>query len=190
MKAFIMAGGKATRFGVPVEKGVLEVGGRTMLERAASTLRGAGIDHVFAAVTNATPATADLAKRVGVRPVLTGGHGYHDDILELLDEDDEFVTLNVDTPLVATNHVKALLPNAGRGSVTTVVPATLAISSPRKESLIRDADGSNMICVGLNIVTSNPDICLLVLDDSLLTVNVNDEQDLALANRLAERHGI
>lgn len=189
MKAFVMAGGKATRFKVPVEKALLEVGGRTLLERSVDALRGGGLDDICVTVTRRTPKTKELAKRVGASAVETDGRSYHDDVIRLLENEKEFVTLNVDVPFIQAEDLRMLLDRRGEGSVTAVVPAEAALRRPSSDSLMLSPDGEEMVWVGLNIVTPKEDICLLVLGDPLLTINISDEDDLAYASIVAEEHG-
>ena len=43
-----------------------------------------------------------------------------------------------------------------------------------------------MLWIGLNFVTASPEISLLVYDDPLLAINVNTEEDLLTARKLAK----
>lgn len=184
-----MAGGKASRFMGKVEKALLEVGGRCLLERARDALEDGGVEDICVAVTKRTPRTTALARDLGLETALTAGRGYHEDVAELLGQERAFVTLNVDIPFARGEHVRSLLARKEEGSVTTVVPANLALQPPSEDAVMVDPEGARMIWVGLNIVTPAERIRLLVVEDPLLTVNINSEADLVLANRLAREHG-
>ncbi len=189
MIAVIMAGGRASRFRRPIEKAVLEVGGRTLIQRTAEALGVPGVERVAIAVTPHTSRTEALAKQLGIEVLRTEGAGYHEDVLQLMDALGPFMSVNVDVPFVTKEHVKRMLDRGEGGSLTAVVPDNLALGRPDRESVMKDGSGREMIWVGLNIVSPLPDIELVEYDDPLLTVNINDEDDLAFAEELARKYG-
>ena len=190
MKAYVMAGGRATRFEKPVEKALLEVGGRTLFARAIDALRTDGIVDVILAVSQHTPDTKREAERLGIASVNTPGLGYHEDVLQLLTTSHPFLTVNVDVPFVNRNHVKTLLSKFEGESLAAVAPASESLSDPRHESVGRDDDGREFVWIGLNIVTPNPFTRTVWFDDPLLTVNINDSDDLTRADRIARERGL
>ena len=182
----IMAGGRATRFRHPEEKGVLEIEGRTLLERSVAALKAGGVDDISVAVTHRNPRTRELAKRLGIAAIETRGEEYHQDILELLAEQGNFISLNVDVPFVRGSHVKKLTDAIEEHSIACVVPACVSAIKPEQDSIMIDAEGTRMLWVGLNFVTTSPETSLLVYDDPLLAINVNTEEDLLTARKLAK----
>lgn len=187
MIGVVMAGGRATRFSGRVEKGLLEVRGITLLERSIRALRDGGMDEIVVAATSWTERTEALARGLGTEVIVTPGEGYHDDVLKLLENYGSFVSLNVDVPFANGGHVKAIADESSRGSVAAVVPFAMAIREPDEDSALLDARGAKMLWVGLNHVTSEPLNHLRVLEDPLLTVNINTESDLEFARDLAEK---
>lgn len=180
-----MAGGKATRFETSVEKGLLTVGRRTLLERALEALSVEGLSEVLVATSPHTPRTKVKAEELGVEVITTPGTGYHEDIMELLMAYSSFVTLNVDIPFVQKAHVTSLLEAFDGRSLAAILPISIARTAQVRASLARDGTGGRFIWVGLNIVTPEPDTMTLELDDPLLAVNINDESDLIRANSIA-----
>ena len=190
MIAVVMAGGKATRFSTRVEKALLEIRGATLLERAVVALREGGTSEVVVAATRTTEKTRALARDLRAEVIVTSGASYHDDVLELLDRYGTFVSLNVDVPFVRGEHVRSIVQERERGSVAAVVPFDLAMGTPDVDSALVDVTGRRMLWVGLNHVTPNPDNFLKVFEDPLLTINVNNEEDLAFARKIAEERGL
>jgi GTP:adenosylcobinamide-phosphate guanylyltransferase len=191
VKALIMAGGRATRFGAEVEKALLEVGGRSLLERAVRTLRSDLLSGIHVVVSHHTPRTTERAREMGVEVIETRGLGYHQDLLELLDKiDDAFLTLNVDVPFIREHHVVRILEAFDGRSIAAATPTTSALTEPREESVGNNATGMSIAWVGLNIVTREPETEVILLDDPLLAVNVNDEDDLKLANKISYERGL
>jgi len=185
MKGVIMAGGRASRLGGGREKALLEIGGKTLLCRAAEALRVDGIDDVIVAVTKNSPRTCEQAMKMQLGAIQTNSGDYHGDTIELLNAFGPFISLNVDIPFIEPMHISKLLANADSLSLAAVVPLSIAIRAPDKDSVGDDGRGRQVIWIGLNFVTPNPQTSVLYYDDPLLSVNVNTEQDLAFARRLA-----
>lgn len=184
--AIVMAGGKASRFPGHVEKALLTVRGRTLLERSLKALEEGGADEILVTVTDRTPRTGELAKRLGARVIRTRGLNYHDDVIELLDAYPRFVSLNVDVPFISSRHVDELMKVSPSGSAAAVIPASISMVEPDRDVVLVDSLGRKMLWVGLNIVTAEPEAALKMFEDPLLSINVNNEEDLALARRIAE----
>jgi len=188
--AIVMAGGKASRFRGHVEKAVLEIRGRTLLERSLEALREGGADEILVAVTDRTPKTVDLAKRLGARVIRTRGLSYHEDVTELLETCPRFVSLNVDVPFISGRHVDELMKESRSGSAAAVIPASISMVEPDEDVVLVDSRGREMLWVGLNIVTAEPETALKGFEDPLLSINVNNEEDLAFARRIAEERAL
>jgi adenosylcobinamide-phosphate guanylyltransferase len=184
LKAVIMAGGKASRLGGNREKALLEVGGRSLLSRAADALRVDGIDEIVVAVTKATTRSKALAENLGLSVLQTGAEGYHEDTLELLDSFGSFISLNVDIPFIRPEHVRKMLEASDKESLAAVIPSSIAMREPDKDSVGDDGTGRNVIWIGLNFVTPNSETSHLTYDDPLLSININTDEDLAFARKL------
>lgn len=190
MIGVVMAGGRASRFAASTEKGTLTVGRRSLLERAVDALHVGGIDEIVVAVSGNTPSTASMAESLGVGTLDTGGLGYHEDTAFLVRKFGSFVSLNVDVAFAGRRHVDELLSRDADRSCAVVVPVSLALRPWDPTSVTMDESGEAMVWVGLNIVTSEPTTSTLRILDPLLTVNVNDEDDLAFADSLAAERGL
>jgi adenosylcobinamide-phosphate guanylyltransferase len=187
LKAVIMAGGKASRLGGNREKALLEVGGRSLLSRAADALRVDRVDEIAVAITKATPQSKELATKLGLSVLQTSTKGYHEDTLEILDAFGSFISLNVDIPFIRPEHVRKLLEASDKESLAAVIPSSIAMREPDKDSVGDDGTGKNVIWIGLNFVTSNPETSYLTYDDPLLSININTDEDLAFARKLIGR---
>ena len=181
-----MAGGRATRFKSDVEKALLTVGGLTLLERALEALSVSGVDEIVVATSRHTPMTADRAAELGIKVFQTAGAGYHEDVMQLLDSHNPFLTLNVDVPFVRDTHIKAMLEAFDGNSLAGVLPESSAELAAREGTIVQGSNGARYLWVGLNVVTPNPETGMVELDDPLLAININDEEDLARANALAD----
>lgn len=173
-----------------MEKGLLKVGDMTLLERSLNALKTGEIDRVFVATSPHTPRTALKAGELGVDVIETSGAGYHQDVLELLEDHRLFLTLNVDIPFVRREHVSALLEAFDGGSLAAVL--TIPSDGPRTspESLAKSDETGRTVWIGLNIVTPNPETMTVEFDDPSLALNINDETDLAVADSIARQDGL
>ncbi len=185
-----MAGGKASRFLTRVEKAVLEVRGRTLLERSLVAFQEGGVDETLIAVTSRVPKTKELARKLGAIIIQTKGESYHEDVLELLDLYPRFLSLNVDVPFINGTQVRRFATSSEPESVAAIVPASLALMKPSGDSILIDDKGNRMIWVGMNLVTPSAEMKLVVINDPLLTININNERDLAFARKFADENGL
>ncbi len=190
LKGVVMAGGRATRFGRPTEKALLEVNGKTLLHRAAEALRCGSLEGVLVAITDRNIGTMELADRAGIEVIITSGIGYHEDTLELIDRLGRFASLNVDVPFARAEHTEAMIRGAIRGSCAAVVPAEIAIGEIDPESVLISPEGRRMVWAGLNVVSNEAETRLMMIEDPLLTININTEEDLTRANRIAVKRNL
>jgi len=190
MRSVIMAGGRSTRLGDDIEKSLLRLCGMTLLERAVGSMRNSSAEEPIVAVSKWTPNTAKHAMDLGLEIINTPGKNYHDDTLILIDELDEFISLNVDVPFVGSNHIDYLLSNRRSGeSMACMLPVELARSEIFTQSVFSAEDGSRYIWIGLNFVTASEVTDYLPMDDPLLAININTLSDLRIAEDLLVRKG-
>lgn len=185
-----MAGGRASRFARPVEKGLLRVGGASLLQRSMNALQDDRFDRVLVATSPHTPVTARKADEAGLEVVATRGNGYHEDIVELLNVHDVFLSLNVDVPFVRSEHVKLFLDGYAGGSLAAVVSVPDDGPMPKSGSMAFDGGRKGYVWIGLNVVTGDPETATYEMSDPLLAMNINDEDDLALADSIANERGL
>ncbi len=178
-----MCGGEGSRLEAPVEKPMLEVAGQPMVDRVLAGLRESRVEAVHAAVSPAAPDThAHLADRVDV--VETPGDGYVADLRAALEAvPPPVVTVVADLPLLAGEHVDALLDEATR-STRVVVPTTLV----RTLGCTVDHDRP-WLPSGLNYVADDGPRCdgdPFRTWDARLAVNVNYRRDRTVAEELLD----
>lgn len=147
--ALVMCGGRGTRLGGEVEKPLVRVGGRPMLDRVTAALRASRVDAVYAVTSPHAPETRTRATSLDVRIVDAPGDGYVADLNHALDQvrpgadsrtgevgvadasdgpDDPLtpvLTVAADLPLLASDPVDDALAAAGGESLSVCVPAAL-----------------------------------------------------------------
>ena len=125
--ALVMAGGKGTRMGLPVEKPLIKVCGKPTIEYVITALSNAQkIDSIVVATTNCTPKTAHLMRQFPVQVVETPGRDYVSDMgyaaqnLKL----GVFLAIAADLPLVTPKALDAIVErylHCGKPALTVAV---------------------------------------------------------------------
>jgi GTP:adenosylcobinamide-phosphate guanylyltransferase len=201
VSCLIMAGGKANRLG-GIEKGLIELGGTTILEREILALNESDcVSDIYVAVSKNTPKTRHFAlPRAGLNVVDTAGHGYVEDSREALKKFSLGVTLILcsDTPFLSGGLIKKAVSEyyeKEKPALSLAIPISSILlhyeSKPSDYSLLLE-DGSEVLPAGVNIIDGRVvsgdamiEQTILVVDERLALLNVNAPEDLELARKLA-----
>ncbi len=195
--ALVMAGGKGTRMKLPMEKPLINVCGKPVVEYVLATLRGAKkIDKIIVATTAVTPKTTALMQQLGVQVIQTPGNDYVSDMgytvqtLKL----GVFLAIAADLPLVTPEMIDAIVERyerCGKPALTVAVPIETKTKLGMSVEYCFKHDDRDVVPVGINIIDGrkrygdewlDQDIC--VLNHEELAVNINTVQELQLAERL------
>ncbi|GGC54630.1 NTP transferase domain-containing protein [Haloferax sulfurifontis] len=150
-----MCGGRGTRLDAPVEKPLVEICGRPMLDRVAAALRDSSVETVRAVTSPHTPNTRERAADLGLDPIEAPGDGYVSDLDFALDRVSRpVVTVVSDLPLVAPEHVDAVVSAADGGAATACVPVELKrdLGASIDDALVFDHEGTAVCPTGLGVV--------------------------------------
>ncbi len=195
--ALVMAGGKGTRMKLPVEKPLIEVCGKPVIEYVLETLRRAKkIDKIIVATTAATPKTTALMRQLGVEVIETPGNDYVSDMgytvqtLKL----GVFLAIAADLPLVKPELIDAIVERyerCGKPALTVAVPMETKVKLGMCIEYSFKECGCDLVPVGINIIDGSKrygdewlDQDIYVLNHEELAVNINTVAELALAERL------
>jgi len=179
-----MCGGAGSRLDAPVEKPLLEVGGRPMVDRVAAALDGSRVGTTYAVVSPLAPDTRD---HVALPTVETPGDGYVADVERATDAvGTPVLTVAADLPLLSPGLVDEMLDAHGAGdggSLAACVPAGLKRRLGASVDETWTTAGRELAAVGMNVVVDDRDAVHLS-HDARLAVNVNRRSDVALAEAL------
>jgi adenosylcobinamide-phosphate guanylyltransferase len=191
--AVVMAGGKATRMNSAVEKALLNVGGKPMLQRVVEVLsHSEAVDRIVIAITEDTPQTTRMASELKCDVVLTPGQGYLSDMRYVIKERNLNDTLVVssDLPFVTTEIVNRAI-EAYRSSWKPALSVMTPIETYRrlgsKPQYVFEISGRSLVPIGINILDGSridePELEeeVLVVESEELALNVNTPEDLELA---------
>ncbi|KAB1194778.1 NTP transferase domain-containing protein [Haloferax sp. MBLA0076] len=200
-----MCGGRGTRLDAPVEKPLVEICGRPMLDHVVEALQQSQVEAVYAVTSPHTPETRTRAQELGVDCIDAPGDGYVSDLGFTLGRVSRpVVTVVADLPLLLPSHVDAVVEAADGGSLTACVPvdAKRDLGSSIDESLVFDYRGEAVCPTGLSVVgpdtrertdtepdtadTEDTDSTVYLTTDTRLALNVNRPTDIALAEDRCE----
>ncbi len=193
-----MAGGKATRMKSSVEKPLLKIGERTMLERVLSALDHSKlVDQVVVAVSTNTPQTALAAVKLRRRIVETPGLGYGPDMQYAIKKLHlgETLIVSADLPFLTGDIVDRAIDafrSSGKPALSVMAPVTSYEGMGLTPEHVFEINRRKLVPIGLNLIDGTRidepelDQTVLELDSKDLTLNVNAPSDYELA-RLFEK---
>ena len=191
--ALVMAGGKANRMKSSTEKALLEVCGKTMLQRVTHALRQSkSVTRVVVAVTASTPLTARKARDLSLEVLETPGHGYESDMQYAIKKLDlgEVLVVSADIPLITFEIVDQAIrqfKSSGKPALAVMSPLKLYDQLGLHPQYIFEVNGIRMVPVGINLVDGRKmdrgdlDQEILVSESEAIALNVNTPRELELA---------
>ena len=194
MDALIMAGGRGSRMGPGmVEKPMLEVGGRHIIDRVVEAVSGAEkVSRVLVSVSDNTPRTEEFLRSIGVETIRTSGADFMEDMhsaFEVLDSD--FVlTCPSDMPMLKSFTVDSFIRffSPEMESAIAVVDYDTVVNTGITPSFSIDIDGSRWVLSGLCISDRRKTLdgvylreCYMKTDWPDLAVNVNTPYELRIS---------
>jgi adenosylcobinamide-phosphate guanylyltransferase len=202
MTAIVMAGGKATRMKSNVEKPLMKIGDRTMLERVLSALsRSKHVDQVLVAVSANTPQTALAAVKLHSRIIETPGDGYGQDMQYAIKKLHlgETLIVSADLPFLTGDIVDRAIDafrDSGKPALSVMTPETTYKEMGLKPEYVFEINSRKLVPIGLNLVDGTridePELDqeVLELDSKDLTLNVNAPSDYELARQFEKTRRI
>jgi adenosylcobinamide-phosphate guanylyltransferase len=186
-----------------VEKPMLQVAGKSMLQLVIETLKQVQtINRIVVAGSSNTPNTTIEARRLGVETFGTPGNGFEEDMryaIRSLDLEDVLV-VSADLPMITPDVVSEAIARyyrSGKHALAAMAKIENYERFGTKPQYISEIDGQRLTAVGLNIIDGR---CIgereldqeaFVIDSSDAILNVNNSQELELARRRlgAEKKG-
>ena len=196
MIAAIMCGGKATRMQSDVEKPLLEVGGKPMIERVYSALEGSyRFGRIVAVVSANTPETKKSLVAKGIETIETAGEGFSQDLQHLLArlKPERVFVIPADVPLVSPQTISDIADLAGgerTPAVSIVMENEFVKGTGAKPSVTLDdryCHSGVTIFDTSAIGSGEVEEVYLLMNRKEIAVNVNTKEELELAGLLVQR---
>ena len=193
--AVIMAGGKGSRMKSPLEKPLILIKGKPMIERVIQALKGAEkIDHIMAATTKYTPHTENYLQKKGIKTIKTPGKGYVKDLMFIISKcegDQVLLTITADLPLIKSSTLDYVLEkyeNYDKPALCVAVPP----ETFRINNLKPSFEFEGIIPSGLNILRSinkQQDEEILFINKIELALNINSQKDIKVLEEHLDNSG-
>jgi adenosylcobinamide-phosphate guanylyltransferase len=194
MEALVMAGGKGTRMGGPVEKPLLKLAGKPMLSYVLDALVASrSITKISVAVSPDVPRTTEYVKNdERLTPVMTPGSGYIEDMgyaLRALGLFEPVLIVAADLPLITPEVIDVVVDayeKCGKEALSVRVEADIAPWQP--DTVLTDT-GSPTVPAGINVIHGaymdrEQEEHILIINDPALAANVNYRKDLTYCEHL------
>jgi adenosylcobinamide-phosphate guanylyltransferase len=177
------------------EKPLLEVSGKSMLQRTIDVLKQSkSIDRILVVSSPNTPATAAQAKKLGAETIVAPGDGFEEDMRFTIRQLSlgEVLIVSSDLPLITVDIIEqAVRSYLGSGKPALAVMARVELYERlgSKPEYIFRIDGQNLVPVGINIIDGRRieegalDETDLVIDSGDVALNVNTLNDLKAARK-------
>lgn len=190
--AVIMAGGKGTRMRSDMEKPMVQIKGKPMIQHVYEAVNASyEVNNLFTATSKYTPLTTDFIRNSGLKVIETPGEGYVNDLGFLIHQlskitfegsnnDDILMTISADLPLITGEIIDEVImeyKECGKPAMCVAVPVEYFREFDLKPHMVM----GDIVPSGLNILRRNnnqQDEEVLELRKFELALNINSPEDL------------
>jgi len=198
-----MAGGRGSRMKLPVEKPMLEINGKKLIEYVLDVLAGARhVDRIYIAASSNGPDTREWLEdcSLDICVINTPGSGYVSDMVAAVEEagiKGPVLMVMADLPLITPGMIDEIILRYNEVPQPALSVYSL-LSICRKNGLRPDTvfnkDGQLIVPSGINIldadnIRNEQEDYNYILDNHRLAVNVNTMEDLDICSRLMKDDG-
>jgi adenosylcobinamide-phosphate guanylyltransferase len=196
--ALIMAGGKGSRMGLPVEKPLLSFLGKPLIEWVTKAVASATKISEFYVVTSGnTPKTEKHCKNKGWKVLHTEAKGYHDDLKQAVHEagiTGAILTMPSDVPAVTGKFLDKVISSfetSGKDFLAVFVPIETRQRLGLSISSTDEYKGVWYAVSGVNIITGAKiqerkkiETSALITEETEVLLNVNTLKDVEIAEKM------
>jgi len=196
--ALIMAGGKGTRMGLPVEKPLLFFLGKPLIDWIAEAVADADRVSTFFVVTSRnTPETEKYCLSKGWKILRTDARGYHNDLKQATIEANlmgPVLTIPADLPAVTGKFLDKVVDNfevCQKDFFAVFVPIRSRESLGLSVSSTDEYKGEWYAVAGVNIVNGAKtqiegkiETSALITEEIEVLLNINTMKDLKIAQKI------
>jgi adenosylcobinamide-phosphate guanylyltransferase len=196
--ALIMAGGKGTRMGLPVEKPLAPFLGKPLINWVVNAVKSAkNISGMYIVTSPNVPETERKCAKEGLRILKTDGKSYHDDLKQAMLKggfQGPVLIMPSDVPALTgdvLDRIVAAYEKNGKDALAVFVPIEkrqelgLSISSTDEYKGVWYAvSGVNIINAKRILFEGKIETGAIVTDEVEVLLNVNTLEDLQIAERI------
>jgi adenosylcobinamide-phosphate guanylyltransferase len=196
--ALIMAGGKGKRMGLPVEKPLLQLLGKPLIDWVAEAVASAKKVSEFYVVTSGnTPETEKHCKSKGWKVLHTDAKGYHDDLKQAVRKANltgPVLTVPADSPAVTGKFLDEIINRfkvCGKDFFAVFVPIETREGLELSVDSTDEYMGVWYAVSGVNIVNGAKiqgagkiETSAIITNEVEVLLNINTIKDLEIAQRI------
>jgi adenosylcobinamide-phosphate guanylyltransferase len=188
-----MCGGRGSRLKSPVEKPMVKVAGKSLVERVLEALRGSGrFERIVAVTSPNAPETKRLLQSLGVDVMDTPGSGYPHDLSLLLEKfaQEKVLVVPADLPLLTAEIVAEIVDRLSLGApaASIVLEKSFVEGLRLKPSVIVDGRYCHSGITLFAAAGANGPVeeRYIVMNNAEIAVNVNTKEEKELAELLVQ----
>ena len=198
MDALVMAGGRGSRMKLPIEKPLLEINGKKLIEYVLDALeKSNNIDNIHIAVSANGPETGKwLSHRSRDFNIInTPGSGYVSDMVDAVKSagiNGPVLMVMADLPLISSEMIDEVITKyhtIPQPALSVYNLLSVCRSKGLRPDTVFNKNGQLIVPSGLNILDADKiheeqEDYNYILDNHRLAVNVNTIEDLEICSRL------
>jgi len=198
LDALVMAGGRGSRMKLPIEKPLLEINGKKLIEYVLDALeKSNNIDNIHIAVSANGPETGKwLSHRSRDFNIInTPGSGYVSDMVDAVKSagiNGPVLMVMADLPLISSEMIDEVITKyhtIPQPALSVYNLLSVCRSKGLRPDTVFNKNGQLIVPSGLNILDADKiheeqEDYNYILDNHRLAVNVNTVEDLEICSRL------
>ena len=196
-----MAGGRGSRMTLPIEKPLLEINGRKLIEYAMDALEGSRyVDNIYIAASKNGPDTVKWLEGSArdVNVVNTAGDGYVSDMVDAIRKagiKGPVLIVMADLPLITPgllDEVIVLYSKVPQPALSVYNLLSVCRSKGLRPDTVFNKDGQLIVPSGINIldadnINEEQDDYNYILNNHKIAVNVNTVEDLEICSKFMKQ---
>jgi adenosylcobinamide-phosphate guanylyltransferase len=195
--ALIMAGGRGQRMGTTVEKPLLQLTGRPLIEWVVGAVKSANlVSELFVVTSENTPETEKKCIQDNLKIVKTSAKGYHDDLKQALEKTQihsPVLTVSSDVPRLTGEFLDKVIlkfEETRMDALTVLVPVDERLKLGLSVSSTYPFEGEFYCVCGVNVINGAKISEEKLSEDAFITtdleavLNINTLNDLEIAQRI------
>jgi adenosylcobinamide-phosphate guanylyltransferase len=191
--AIIMAGGRGKRLALSMEKPLLEVGGKPVVEHVLKAVKNASqVESVVVTISEFTPRTEAYLKEQNVKVLKTPGEEYVADLAYAIKalKPDRVLAIGADLPLITSEIIDNVITHfdaCGKPSLAVAVPVVTRQQLGMGPGYVLEHCGESVVYAGINMIEGKKidegelEQEIYVVDGPEAAININTAEELQIA---------
>ena len=199
--ALIMAGGRGSRMGLPVEKPLLPFLGKPLVDWVTEAVASAKKVSEFYVVTSTnTPETEKHCLNRGWKILRTDANGYHDDLKQAVSKVNfmgSLLTMSSDVPAITGRFLDKVISEfevCGKDFLAVFVPIKTRLDVGLSISSTDEYKSEQYGVTGVNIINgskiqgnSRIETSIIITQETEVLLNINTIKDLEIAEKIMRK---